>query len=152
MRSNKYNYDKNRSYSSSKIHSDTWSGNPCDSKVVIFVDGDKENTIEFFKPKKIDKSFFHKKKNYENAIKKYGFVKIKKLDYKKLTIFDQACLHRTRNNGTNLRLSIDFGIMLKSIKNKKKISKRYKKRFLKRRVSLKNLNRLLETKSIHYKF
>ena len=63
-----------------------------DSKVVIFIDGDKNNTIEFFKPIKIDKSFFHKKKNYQNEIKKYGFKKIKKLNYKRLTIFDQACL------------------------------------------------------------
>ena len=152
MRSNKYDYDSSRSYSSTKIHSDSWSGNPCDSKVVIFIDGDKNNTIEFFKPKKIDKSFFLKKKNYENAIKKYGFEKIKKLNYKKLTIFDQACLHRTKNKDTNLRLSLDFGIMLKSIKNKKIIFKRYKKRFLKKKISLENLNKILKIKSIHEKF
>ena len=152
MRSNKYNYDSARSYSSTKIHSDSWSGNPCDSKVVIFIDGDKNNTIEFFKPKKIDKSFFHKKKNYQNAIKKYGFKKIKKLNYKRLTIFDQACLHRTKNKDTSLRLSLDFGIMLKSIQNKKILLKRYKKRFLNKKVNLLNLKKILALKSIHEKF
>ena len=113
MRSNKYNYDDKRSYSSTKIHTDRWSGNPCDSKVAMFIEGDVNNTIEFFEPKKIDKAFFNKKNNYENTIKKYGFKKIKKLNTKKLTIFDQACLHRTVNKDRNLRLSLDFGITLK---------------------------------------
>ena len=60
MRSNKYNYNKNRSYSSTKIHSDSWSGNPCDAKIALFIDGDKSNTIEFYKPIKIDSKFFNK--------------------------------------------------------------------------------------------
>jgi len=152
MRSNKFNYDNNRSYSSSKIHSDTWSGNPCDSKVVFFIDGDKNNTIEFLRPKKIDKSFFNKKKNYESAIKRYGFKKIKDLNHKKLTIFDQACLHRTKNKNTNLRLSVDFGIILKSNKNKKITLKRYKQRFLKEKINLEKLKKILMPKSIHEKF
>ena len=42
MRSNKYNYNSKRSYASSKIHSDTWSGNPCDSKIALYIDGDKK--------------------------------------------------------------------------------------------------------------
>ena len=130
MRSNKHNYDNTRFYSSSKIHSDTWSGNPCDSKVVLFVEGDKLNTIEFFKPKKIDKNFFNKQNNYDDAIKRYGFKKIKKLNVSKLTIFDQACLHRTVNKNRDLRLSLDFGITLTSNKQKKKFVDRYKKRFI----------------------
>ncbi len=152
MRSNRFNYNNKRSYSSSKIHSDTWSGNPCDSKVVFFIDGDKNNTIEFLKPINIDKSFFEKKKNYESAIKKYGSKKIKNLNHKKLTIFDQACLHRTKNKNTNLRISLDFGITLKSIKKKKVISKRYKKRFLKKKINISNLKKILDLKSIHEKF
>ena len=32
------------------------------SKIAIFIDGDKKNTINFYKPKKINKSFFYKKK------------------------------------------------------------------------------------------
>lgn len=152
MRSNKFNYDNNRSYSSSKIHSDTWSGNPCDSKVVLFIDGDKNNTIEFLRPKKIDKSFFNKKKNYESAIKKYGFKKIKDLNHKRLTIFDQACLHRTKNKNTNLRLSVDFGIILKTNKNKIITLERYKHRFLKKKININQLIKILKPKSIHEKF
>ena len=154
MRSNKHNYDHKRSYSSSKIHSDTWSGNPCDSKVVFFIEGDKLNTIEFFKPKKIDKNFFNKQNNYDDAIKKYGFKKIKKLDISKLTIFDQACLHRTVNKNRDLRLSLDFGITLINNKQKKKFIDRYKKRFIERnkKINLNQLIKILKPKSIHEKF
>ena len=102
--------------------------------------------------KKIDRAFFNKKKNYENAIKKYGFKKIKKLNPKKLTIFDQSCLHRTVNKNRNLRLSLDFGITLKSIKEKRIFRKRYKKRFLNKQVNLNELKKILNPKSIHEKF
>ena len=151
MRSNKHNYDNTRFYSSSKIHSDTWSGNPCDAKVAMYIDGDKLNTIEFFKPKKMDKDFFNKKNNYDNAIKKYGFQKIKRLDVSKLTIFDQACLHRTVNKNRDLRLSLDFGITLINNKQKKIFTDRYKKRFIERnkKINLNQLIKILKPKSIH---
>ena len=152
MRSNKYNYNAKRSYASSKIHSDTWSGNPCDSKIAIFIDGDKKNTINFYKPKKINKSFFYKKKNYDTAINKYGYKKLKSFNHKCLTIFDQACLHKTMNKDRGLRLSLDFGITLKSIKNKKIYSKRYKNRFIKKRAGMNFAKKLLNLKSIHEKF
>lgn len=154
MRSNKHNYDNTRLYSSSKIHSDTWSGNPCDAKVAMYIDGDKLNTIEFFKPKKMDKDFFNKKNNYDSAIKKYGFKKIKKLDVSKLTIFDQACLHRTLNKNRDLRLSVDFGITLINSKQKKTFTERYKKRFIERnkKINLNQLIKILKPKSIHEKF
>jgi hypothetical protein len=151
MRSNKHNYDNTRFYSSSKIHSDTWSGNPCDAKVAMYIEGDKLNTIEFFKPKKMDKDFFNKKNNYDIAIKKYGFQKIKALDVSKLTIFDQACLHRTVNKNRDLRLSIDFGITLINNKQKKIFTDRYKKRFIERnkKINLNQLIKILKPKSIH---
>ena len=154
MRSNKYNYDNTRFYSSSKIHSDTWSGNPCDAKVAMYIDGDKLNTIEFFKPKKMNKDFFNKKNNYDTAIKKYGFKKIKRLDVSKLTIFDQACLHRTVNKNRDLRLSLDFGITLINNKQKKTFIGRYKKRFIEKnkKINLNQLIKILKPKSIHDKF
>lgn len=152
MRSNKHNYESKRSYSSTKIHSDSWSGNPCDSKIVIFIDGDKNNSIEFFKPRRIDKNFFLKKKNYDIAIKKYGYRRIKKLDTNKITIFDQACLHRTINFNRNLRLSLDFGIIIDN-KRKRFFSKRYKNRFLdNKNISIIKLKKALKPKSIHDKF
>lgn len=152
MRSNKHNYNKNRSYSSTKIHSDSWSGNPCDAKVVLFIDGDKSNTIEFYKPIKIDSKFFNKKSNYESAIKQYGYKKIKTFDSDKLTIFDQACLHKTKNYNTNLRLSLDFGIIINNGKEKI-FSKRYKNRFLKKKkITIKELKKNLSPKSIFEKF
>lgn len=151
MRSNKHNYDNTRLYSSSKIHSDAWSGNPCDAKIVIYIEGDKFNTIEFFKPKKIDKDFLKKKNNYDNPIKKYGFKKIKKLNLSKLTIFDQLCLHRTVNKNRDLRLSIDFGITLIKIKKKKIFTDTYKKRFIEKnkKINLNQLIKILKPKSIH---
>ncbi len=152
MRSNKYNYNSKRSYASSKIHSDTWSGNPCDSKIALYIDGDKKNTINFYKPKKINKSFFSKKKNYDTAIKKYGFKKLKPFNHKCLTIFDQACLHQTMNKDKDLRLSLDFGITLKSIKEKKKFSNRYKNRFFKNKLGINKIKKLLNLKSIHEKY
>jgi len=152
MRSNKHNYNNNRSYSSTKIHSDSWSGNPCDAKIAFFIDGDKSNTIEFYRPNKIDNKFFDKKTNYESAIKKYGYKKIKTFDTSKLTIFDQACLHKTINKNKNLRLSLDFGIIIH--KGRKSIFlKRYKKRFLsKKKITINQLIKSLSPKSIHEKF
>ena len=152
MRSNKHNYNSNRSYASSKIHSDTWSGNPCDSKVALFIDGDKNNTINFFKPKKVDRLFFKKKKNYDQAIRKYGFRKLKKFNYRCLTIFDQTCLHKTMNKNKGLRLSLDFGITLKFVKNKKTFLKRYKKRFVKKKINYGEIKKLISLKSIHEKY
>ena len=43
-----------RSYSSSNVHSDNWSGNPCDAKIAMYIDGDKKNTIEFYQLKCYD--------------------------------------------------------------------------------------------------
>jgi len=129
MRSNINQYNSKRPYSSSKIHSDSWSGNPCDAKVALYILGDKKNTIEFFSPSKIDKNFFKKKINYETTIKKYGFKKIKKLNTNCMTIFDQSCLHKTLNYNTGLRISLDFGIIICESININKFTIRYKNNF-----------------------
>ena len=129
MRSTKYKYNSKRPYSSSKIHSDSWSGNPCDAKLALYICGDKDNTIQFYSPKKIDINFFKKKINYETAIKKYGFNKIKKFNPKKLIIFDQITLHKTLNFNKGLRVSIDFGIMINKNFKKSSFSDRYKNNF-----------------------
>ncbi len=141
MRSNKSNYNAKRSYSSSNVHSDNWSGNPCDAKIAMYIDGDKKNTIEFYKPKKINNKFFDKKNDYKKAIQDYGFKKIKEMNVNKITIFDQACLHKTKNKNCGIRLSIDFGIILKENISKKILLKRYKDRFIKNR-SILNINKL----------
>ena len=129
MRSNKHDYNSKRPYSSSKIHSDSWSGNPCDSKTAMFILGDRKNTIQFYSPKKIDSNFFKKKINYERTIKKYGFKKIKKLNTKCITIFDQSCLHKTVNYNKGLRISLDFGIIISKSININKFTNRYKNNF-----------------------
>jgi hypothetical protein len=129
MRSTKYKYNSKRPYSSSKIHSDSWSGNPCDAKLAFYILGDKDNTIQFYSPKKIDINFFKKKINYETAINKYGFKKIKKFNPNKLTIFDQSCLHKTLNFNKGLRVSIDFGIIVSKKTDISLFSKRYKDNF-----------------------
>ena len=131
MRSNLYKYNSSRPYSSSKIHSDSWSGNPCDAKVALYILGDKKNTIQFYSPKKIDTGFFKKKINYESAIKKYGYTKIKKFNTNYLTIFDQSCLHKTLNYNCGLRISIDFGMIVSKNINKSSFSNRYKNNFFK---------------------
>ena len=79
-------------------------------------------------------------------------LKLKPFNHKCLTIFDQACLHQTMNKDKDLRLSLDFGITLKSIKNKKIYSKNYKNRFIKKRAGMNFAKKLLNLKSIHEKF
>ena len=128
MRSSKFGYNAKREYSSSIIHSDKWAGHPSDAKVVIFINGDSNNTVHFFKPKILDKNFFSKQYNYKNSIKKYGYSFIKKLDKNMITLFDQSCLHKTVNKNTDLRLSLDFGLILKK-KKLKKFEKRYQNKF-----------------------
>ena len=153
MRSDKHNYNDKRPYSSTYIHADVWSGNPYDSKMMLFIDGDTNNTVEFYKVKSIDKNFFQKKQNYKNQTKKYQITKIKRFDSKKITIFDKECLHKTVNKNCNLRLSIDCGFIYKS-KNKKLIENRFQKNLINKHtnLSLSLLNQKLLPKSIHEKF
>ena len=119
MRSNKFGYNSRREYSSSVIHSDRWAGHPSDAKVAIFINGDSNNTVHFFKPKISDKNFFSKQHNYKSSIKKYGYSFIKKQNKNMITLFDQSCLHKTVNKNADLRLSLDFGLILKKKKIKK---------------------------------
>ena len=63
------------------------------------------------------------------------------MNVNKITIFDQACLHKTKNKNCGIRLSIDFGIILKENISKKILLKRYKDRFIKNR-SILNINKL----------
>ena len=58
----------------------------------------------------------------------------------KITIFDQACLHKTKNKNCGIRLSIDFGIILKENISKKILLKRYKDRFIKNYKNLPIIN------------
>ena len=56
------------------------------------------------------------------------------------------------NKDKDLRLSLDFGITLKSIKEKKIFSQRYKNRFFKNRPGINEIKKLLNLKSIHEKY
>ena len=56
------------------------------------------------------------------------------------------------NKDKDLRLSLDFGITLKSIKKKKIFSQRYKNRFFKNRPGINEIKKLLNLKSIHEKY
>ena len=56
------------------------------------------------------------------------------------------------NKDKDLRLSLDFGITLKSIKEKKKFSNRYKNRFFKNKKEINKIKKLLNLKSIHEKY
>tara|TARA_B100000989_G_scaffold191671_1_gene144461 strand:- start:13739 stop:14041 length:303 start_codon:yes stop_codon:yes gene_type:complete len=96
--------------------------------------------------------FLKKKKSYDQAIKKYGFIKLKQFEPKCLTIFDQTCLHKTMNKNKGLRLSLDFGITLKLAEDEKIFLKRYKRRFVKKKISFKQIKKLLDLKSIHEKY
>jgi hypothetical protein len=150
MRSNKFGYNSQRNYSSSIIHSDKWAGHPSDAKVAIFINGDPENTIYFFKPKITDKNFFSKQNNYKQSIKKYGYSFIKKQNKNMITLFDQSCLHKTENKNKDLRLSLDFGLILK--KNKfKKFEKRYQNKFISIKKNPPNsVRNLISIKTICY--
>ncbi len=56
------------------------------------------------------------------------------------------------NKNKGLRLSLDFGITLKFVKNKKTFLKRYKKRFVKKKINYGEIKKLISLKSIHEKY
>ena len=107
------NYIKKRSYSTSKIHSDAWSGMAMDSVAMIMLFGDiSNNTVNCYKPIKFNKNILKKLKKFDQGKKYFKKIKhIAKIKKHELVIFDQLCLHRSNiNKYAGPRISIDVGI------------------------------------------
>ena len=96
------------------LHSDAWTGHDGDAITTIGVLGDEKTTLEFNKPVgKISEKFFETQSSYLDGLKLFeGMVHIGYLKFGYLTLFDHACLHRTVKGGNNLRVSIDFGVVM----------------------------------------
>lgn len=107
-----------RMSSTTKLHSDAWSGHNGDAILTIGLLGDETTGLEFNKVTEVNsESFFETQQDYESGMKVVkGYEKIKNLEFNNMTIFDHACLHRTLKNNGGLRVSIDFGISTKKSK------------------------------------
>lgn len=122
---------KKRSYATSKVHSDSWSGMALDSVAMIMLFGDiSNNTVDCYEPIDFKENILKKMKKYDHGRKYYKKLKhIAKVEKDELVIFDQLCLHKSsigKNAGP--RISIDVGIDWKKEKNHysfQKKSKRY---------------------------
>lgn len=122
---------KKRSYATSKIHSDSWSGMALDSVAMIMMIGDiSNNTVDCYEPIDFKVNILKKMKKYDQGKKYYKKIKhIAKVEKDELVIFDQLCLHKSSiSKNAGPRISIDVGIDWKKEKNNynfQKKSKRY---------------------------
>jgi len=112
-----------RMSSTTKLHSDAWSGHNGDAILTMGLLGDEDTGLEFNEVTEVNsESFFETQQDYVSGMKMVKkYQKIKNLEFNNMTIFDHACLHRTLKNNGGLRVSIDFGISTKKSKgiNKK---------------------------------
>ena len=109
----------NRMSSTTKLHSDAWSGHNGDAILTMGLLGDATTSLAFNRVIEVENSdsFFETQQDYASGlgmIEKYE--KIKNLEFNNMTIFDHACLHKTIKNNGGLRVSIDFGITTKKSK------------------------------------
>lgn len=109
-----------RPYSSTKLHTDLWSGDPLRS-IVVFIPilGDASNTsLEFYEPQEVDMKkligilpdYNEGAKMMQNA-KKYSCEFVQGFAY----IGDSLILHRTIKRGGGLRVSVNFRFIPKNI-------------------------------------
>ena len=107
-----------RMSSTTKLHSDAWSGHNGDAILTIGLLGDESTTLEFNEVTKVKSdSYFETQQDYQSGMEMVeDYQKIKNLEFNNMTIFDHACLHKTIKNNGGLRVSIDFGITTKKIK------------------------------------
>lgn len=109
-----------RPYSSTKLHTDLWSGDPLRS-IVVFIPvlGDASSTsLEFYEPQEADMNELMRilpdynvgAKMMQNA-KKYSCEFVKGFAY----IGDSLILHRTIKRGGGLRVSVNFRFVPKNI-------------------------------------
>ena len=107
-----------RMSSTTKLHSDAWSGHNGDAILTIGLLGDESTTLEFNEVTKVKSdSYFETQQDYQSGMEMVEEYKtIKNLEFNNMTIFDHACLHKTIKNNGGLRVSIDFGITTKKSK------------------------------------
>jgi hypothetical protein len=115
-----------RPLATTKLHSDSWAAHIGDAILSVPLLGDPATSLEFFEPQGVSDDFFFSLENYDEGLKK--FKGIKYLGFAQMghvSIFDHACLHRTKLNDGNIRVSFDFGII---INNEKSLSHEAKSR------------------------
>jgi len=115
---------KNRPYATSKLHSDSWVGQYGDAIISFGIDGDFiNNGVEFFLPKNVTQDFFEKIKDYDLGMKKFkGLKYLGVLKKEHFVMFDHSILHRSKiKKNARPRISIDFGVKIKSKYMNKKI-------------------------------
>ena len=122
--------NKKRPFATSKLHSDAWVGQYGDGIITFGIDGDfKNNGVSFYLPKKLKKNFFEKISDYNDGKEKYQGVKFisnSKKGY--FVLFDHAVLHKTNiKKKAKTRVSIDFGIKMKTNIARKVIKADYKR-------------------------
>lgn len=119
VRFNNGRYDEElgqRAYSSTKVHTDIWNGEPA-GVVIVFVPVLGEaaaNGIEFFEPDlSLIKNFVQTLDDYSEAGNLVHMAKRYDLEMRKQSIYfaDSFLLHRTIKSGKGLRVSIDFRII-----------------------------------------
>ena len=104
--------DHTRPLSSAKLHSDSWASHVGDAILGISLMGDSSTELEFYKPRGIEEDFFLPLEDYNEGLEKFSdkkFLGCARMGY--VSIFDHACLHRTRLNEGNIRVSIDLGVI-----------------------------------------
>jgi hypothetical protein len=110
---------ESRHYSTSKMHSDIWTGEPavCGA-VIVPVLGDVAKTgVEFYEPAfesaeefvRVFDDYLDAKK-YVDTAKRYDMA----MQTSHLYVFDSYCLHKTLKNGGGMRASIDFRFTFKN--------------------------------------
>lgn len=119
VRFNNGKYDEElgqRAYSSTKVHTDIWNGEPS-GVVIVFVPVLGEaaaNGIEFFEPDVSSiQDFVRTLDDYSEAGNLVHMAKHYDLEMRKQSIYfaDSFLLHRTLKSGKGLRVSIDFRII-----------------------------------------
>jgi hypothetical protein len=114
----KNSVDHSRPLATTKLHSDAWASHVGDAIIAVPLTGDPTTTVEFFEPQGLTDDFFLPLKNYDDGLKKFKDKKLigyARMGY--LSVFDQACVHRTVLNDGGMRVSIDFGIIVDNEKS-----------------------------------
>ena len=98
----------------SRVHSDAWAGHNGDAILTIGVLGDETTSLEFNKiVGEVKPSFFETQHDYASASNLFeGYELISNLKFDTITIFDHACLHKSILADGDIRVSIDFGIIV----------------------------------------
>ena len=141
------NYEKDeRNTSTTILHSDAWPGHDGDAILTVGLLGDETTSLEFNKPVgKISDDFFDAQVNYLTGLDTFEDVElIGNLKFGYFTIFDHGCIHRTIKSGGGLRVSLDFGIVVKNSEGIRKLFKYDEDKRKGRKVTHSNINETLK--------